>query len=109
MVVVHCVRQHGRYARADARGEEIRPYGDRGRHRGAGTKYTEGEYAGRMAGTIGDIGVYSFNGNKIITTGSGGMVVSNHSDWLEHARHLSTQAKSDELNYLHDEWATTTA
>lgn len=68
-----------------------------------GTKYTEGEYAGRMAGTIGDIGVYSFNGNKIITTGSGGMVVSNHSDWLEHARHLSTQAKSDELNYLHDE------
>ena len=68
-----------------------------------GTKYTEGEYAGRMAGTIGDIGVYSFNGNKIITTGSGGMVVSNHSDWLEHARHLATQAKSDELNYLHDE------
>ena len=68
-----------------------------------GTKYTEGEYAGKMAGTIGDVGVYSFNGNKIITTGSGGMVVSNHPDWLEHARHLSTQAKSDELNYMHDE------
>ena len=56
-----------------------------------------------MAGTIGDIGVYSFNGNKIITTGSGGMVVSNHSEWLENERQLSTQAKSDELNYLHDE------
>ena len=68
-----------------------------------GTYYTQGRYAGRFAGTIGDIGVYSFNGNKIITTGSGGMVVSNHPDWLEHAKHLSTQAKSDELNYMHDE------
>src|SRR5699024_4678797 len=62
-----------------------------------GTYAAEGRYAGRFAGTIGDIGLYSFNGNKIITTGSGGMVVSNHPDWLEHARHLSTQAKSDEL------------
>ena len=68
-----------------------------------GTRYTEGRYAGKYAGTIGDIGVYSFNGNKIITTGAGGMVVSNHADWLEHAKHLSTQAKSDELNYKHDE------
>ena len=68
-----------------------------------GTVYTEGPLQGKMAGTMGDIGVYSFNGNKLITTGSGGMVVSNHADWLEHARHLSTQAKSDELNYMHDE------
>lgn len=68
-----------------------------------GTYYTEGVYAGKMAGTIGDIGVYSFNGNKLITTGSGGMLVSHNADWVKHARHLSTQAKSDELNYLHDE------
>lgn len=68
-----------------------------------GTYYTEGRYKGKYAGTIGDIGVYSFNGNKLITTGSGGMVVSNHADWLAHAKHLSTQAKSDELNYKHDE------
>ncbi len=68
-----------------------------------GTYYTEGVYAGKFAGTIGDVGVYSFNGNKIITTGSGGMVVSNHPEWAEHAKHLSTQAKSDELNYKHDE------
>ena len=66
-----------------------------------GTYYTEGRYKGKYAGTIGDIGVYSFNGNKLITTG--GMVVSNHADWLAHAKHLSTQAKSDELNYKHDE------
>ena len=51
----------------------------------------------------GDIGCYSFNGNKIITTGAGGAVVSNHPDWLEHAKHLSTQAKTDLLQFLHDE------
>mgnify|MGYP003397691159 CR=1 FL=1 len=68
-----------------------------------GTYYTEGVYKGKMAGTIGDIGVYSFNGNKLITTGAGGMVVSNHADWLSHAKHLSTQAKADELHFVHDE------
>lgn len=68
-----------------------------------GTHYTEGPLKGRFAGTIGDVGVYSFNGNKIITTGAGGMVVSNHPDWAEHAKHLSTQAKADELQFLHDE------
>ncbi len=68
-----------------------------------GTHYTEGPLKGKFAGTIGDVGVYSFNGNKIITTGAGGMVVSNHPDWAEHAKHLSTQAKADELQFLHDE------
>ena len=68
-----------------------------------GSYFTKGRYAGKFAGTIGDVGVYSFNGNKIITTGAGGMVVSNHPDWAEHAKHLSTQAKADELQFLHDE------
>ena len=68
-----------------------------------GTHYTEGPLKGKFAGTIGDVGVYSFNGNTIITTGAGGMVVSNHPDWAEHAKHLSTQAKADELQFLHDE------
>ena len=68
-----------------------------------GTHYTEGPLKGKFAGTIGDVGVYSFNGNKIITTGAGGMVVSNHPDWAEHAKHLSTQAKADVLQFLHDE------
>ncbi len=68
-----------------------------------GTRYTDGPFAGKYAGTIGDIGCYSFNGNKIITTGAGGAVVSNHPDWLEHAKHLSTQAKTDLLQFLHDE------
>lgn len=68
-----------------------------------GTRCDTGRYAGKFAGTIGDVGVYSFNGNKIITTGAGGMVVSNHPDWTEHAKHLSTQTKADELNFIHDE------
>ncbi len=68
-----------------------------------GTKYTSGEFAGKMAGTIGDIGVYSFNGNKLITTGSGGMVVSNNENWLLRAKHLSTQTKTNEIYYTHDE------
>ncbi len=68
-----------------------------------GSRYTEGPFAGRMAGTLGDAGVYSFNGNKIITTGSGGMLVSHHGDWCERAKHLSTQAKTDEVQFTHDE------
>ena len=68
-----------------------------------GTHYTKGPFAGKFAGTIGDIGCYSFNGNKIITTGAGGAVVSNHPDWAEHAKHISTQAKADMLQFLHDE------
>jgi len=68
-----------------------------------GTFYTSGKYAGKMLGTIGDIGVYSFNGNKIITTGGGGMVVSNNPSWLAKTKHLSTQAKVDEVYFVHDE------
>ena len=68
-----------------------------------GTYYTEGVYAGRYAGTIGDVGVYSFNGNKIITTGGGGMIVSNNWTLLDECKHLSTQAKVDTLYFDHDE------
>ena len=68
-----------------------------------GTQCIDGPFKGKFAGTIGDIGCYSFNGNKIITTGAGGAVVSNHPDWAEHAKHLSTQAKADMLQFLHDE------
>ncbi len=68
-----------------------------------GTFYTEGLYINKYAGTIGNVGVYSFNGNKIITTGGGGMIVSNDLAVLKKAKHLTTQAKSDEVYYSHDE------
>jgi dTDP-4-amino-4,6-dideoxygalactose transaminase len=68
-----------------------------------GTYYTEGHYKGKFAGTIGDIGVYSFNANKIITTGGGGMIVSSNKEYLDKARYLSTTAKNDSLYFVHDE------
>lgn len=68
-----------------------------------GTLYTEGEYAGRYAGTIGHFGAYSFNGNKIITTGGGGAVTANVPSTVEHIRFLSTQSKTDPYYYIHDE------
>ena len=68
-----------------------------------GTYYTEGPLKGKMAGTMGDVAAYSFNGNKIITTGAGGMLVSNQPGWAEHAKYLSTQAKDDLLQFVHGE------
>lgn len=61
------------------------------------------KYKGRMPGTLGDIGIYSFNGNKIITSTSGGMMVSRRKDWIDKARFWSTQARDpDPLNnYVH--------
>lgn len=55
-----------------------------------------------FAGTIGDFGIYSFNGNKIMTSGGGGMLVGKDDKSLEFARYLSTQAKDDALYYKHD-------
>lgn len=68
-----------------------------------GTHYTEGKYAGKYAGTIGDFGTYSFNGNKIITTGGGGAITANKPEIVDHLRYLSTQAKNDPHYYIHDE------
>ena len=68
-----------------------------------GTHYTEGKYTGRYAGTIGDYGCYSFNGNKIITTGGGGAITANKPKVVDHLRYLSTQAKNDSHYYIHDE------
>lgn len=68
-----------------------------------GTRYTEGSMAGKYAGTIGDFGAFSFNGNKIITTGGGGAVTSNNADTVAHLRYLSTQAKNDIHYYIHHE------
>ncbi len=67
-----------------------------------GTKYTEGKYKGKYAGTIGDYGAYSFNGNKIITTGGGGAITAKRKEETAYIRYLSTQAKDDPHYYIHD-------
>ena len=60
-------------------------------------------YGGQQSGTFGDFGVYSFNGNKILTTSGGGMLVSENEEWIEKAKFLSTQAKENFLHYEHEE------
>ena len=68
-----------------------------------GSYFLKGKYAKKYCGTIGDIGVYSFNANKIITTGGGGMVVSNNQKLLDKVAFLGVQAKTDPLYFIHDE------
>lgn len=68
-----------------------------------GSHFTDGKYAGKMAGTIGDYGAYSFNGNKIITTGGGGAITAKNPSDLDYVKYLSTQAKDDALYYIHNE------
>ena len=58
-------------------------------------------YKSRMAGSLGHAGCYSFNGNKTITCGSGGMIVTNDGEWARKAKYLSTQAKDDPVEYVH--------
>ncbi len=61
------------------------------------------KYDNNFAGTLGDIGCYSFNGNKIMSTGGGGMIVSKNEEYIKNAKHLSTTAKTNPLTYFHDE------
>lgn len=68
-----------------------------------GSYYTVGKYAGKYAGTIGNYGAYSYNGNKIITTGGGGSVTASNPESVKHIRYLSTQAKDDPHYYIHNE------
>jgi perosamine synthetase len=60
-------------------------------------------YKGKHSGSFGSMGCFSFNGNKIITTGGGGVIVTNDEELAKKAKHLTTQAKSDPFEYLHDE------
>jgi len=60
-------------------------------------------YHGRPVGGLGHMGCYSFNGNKIITTGGGGMLVTANEAWAKKARYLTTQAKDDPQEYIHHE------
>ena len=60
-------------------------------------------YKGKHTGTYGKIGVFSFNGNKIISTGGGGVIVTNDAAIAKRAKHITTTAKTSSLDYIHDE------
>tara|TARA_B100000315_G_C14556223_1_gene578271 strand:+ start:611 stop:1768 length:1158 start_codon:yes stop_codon:yes gene_type:complete len=68
-----------------------------------GTVYSSGEFKGHHTGTIGKLGCLSFNGNKIITAGGGGMILTDEEQLAEKARYLTTQAKDDPVHYIHNE------
>ena len=60
-------------------------------------------YRGRKTGTLGEMGAFSFNGNKIITTSGGGALVSDNKEWIEKTRFLATQARDPAPHYEHTE------
>ena len=68
-----------------------------------GTVFSSGKYKGRHTGTIGKLGCLSFNGNKIMTTGGGGMILTGDEELANKARYLTTQAKDDSVRYIHNE------
>lgn len=68
-----------------------------------GSKFAKGQYANRHSGIVGHFGCFSFNGNKIITCGAGGMILTQDKDYYERARYLTTQAKDDMEKFVHNE------
>ena len=68
-----------------------------------GSSWTSGEFAGVHTGTVGEMGVLSFNGNKIVTCGGGGALLTADGELAARARHLTTQAKTDMVRFIHDE------
>jgi len=68
-----------------------------------GSYYLKGKFKGKHAGTLGDIGCLSFNGNKIITTGGGGMIISNKRETIDKSKYYINQCKDDATNYIHND------
>ncbi|MFA5839230.1 MAG: LegC family aminotransferase [Candidatus Margulisiibacteriota bacterium] len=68
-----------------------------------GSFFVNGKFKNKMTGAVGQIGCFSFNGNKIITTGGGGMLVTNDPQLAKKARYLTTQAKDSAIKYIHNE------
>lgn len=87
---------------------DMRPIVDAARRHGLkviedATEALGGKYRGAMVGALGDVSCFSFNGNKIITTGGGGMLNTDNEEWARRAKYLTTQAKDDPIEYVHHE------
>ena len=67
-----------------------------------GSKYTKGKFKNKFVGTLGKFGCLSFNANKIITSGGGGMILTNSKKSAGKINHLITQAKKDKIYFVHD-------
>jgi perosamine synthetase len=68
-----------------------------------GTRYIKGNFRTKHTGTIGVLGCLSFNGNKIVTSGGGGMILTDNKEYAKRAKFLTTQAKDDKIRSFHSE------
>ena len=68
-----------------------------------GSKYIAGIFKNMYTGTIGDLGCYSFNGNKIISSGGGGAIVTNNLKLKKKIDYLISQSKDDSINFIHND------
>ena len=68
-----------------------------------GSKFKKGKYKNCHTGSVGDVGIFSFNGNKIITGGGGGIVISNKKKIIEKIRYLINQAKDNPIKFIHND------
>jgi dTDP-4-amino-4,6-dideoxygalactose transaminase len=68
-----------------------------------GTIYNKGKLKGKHTGVVGEMGCISFNGNKILTSGGGGMIICNDEESYKKAVYLTQQAKDDPVNFIHNE------
>jgi pyridoxal phosphate-dependent aminotransferase EpsN len=82
--IVHACRKHGVHLIEDA------------------AEALGATYRGKPAGSFGDLAILSFNGNKIITTSGGGMLLGRRKEWIDRARYLAAQARSNARHYEHD-------
>ncbi|GGC87266.1 putative pyridoxal phosphate-dependent aminotransferase EpsN [Tersicoccus solisilvae] len=101
--IVHILGQPADAARAVALGETYGIPVIEDAAEALGAVYTDGPAAGRHVGTVGLMGAFSFNGNKIMTTGGGGMLTTDDDELAARAKHLTTQARLPDRGYLHDE------
>ena len=67
-----------------------------------GSKYIKGKFKNKYTGTVGDLGCYSFNGNKIISSGGGGAIVTNKFKLKKKIDYLITQAKDNNVDFIHN-------
>ena len=70
---------------------------------GIGNIYLKGSFKGKHVGTIGQFGCLSFNGNKVITAGGGGIILTKNLKFAKKAKYLTTQAKNNQVFFVHDE------
>ncbi|MEA3210614.1 MAG: perosamine synthetase [Chthoniobacter sp.] len=70
---------------------------------GDATESLGATYQQKPVGQLADLSCFSFNGNKILTTGGGGMIVTDNEEWARRAKYLTTQAKDDPVEYIHHE------